>query len=193
MESRNHSNGAYPKCHMSRKKNCFMKKILFAAATVILFATSCTTTNKSVSTVPVRPRSSVDPLKVDYVVDMKSKLEGNSKSVWLLGFIKLSGDPTYADGISYSSSFADGQEGFMRLFGSFTQRKIVQAKSAAAYMAVEGKDADFIANPQYTITQSKILFGIVKSYNATVNGYKGKYIKMYQGQPEKNYYILQNN
>ena len=122
-----------------------MRKISTILLSFVLFATSCTTTNKSVTSVPLQPRSSVDPIKVDYTIDMKSKMTGTSKSVWILGFFKLSGDPTYADGITYSSSFGAGQEGFMRIFGA--PRKITQTKAAAAFNAVNDTDADFIANP----------------------------------------------
>ena len=162
-----------------------MKKATILLSACTMFFASCTTTNKSVTSVPMRVASSIDPVKADYTVDVNSKLSGSSSSTWVLGFIKLSGDATYADGMSYSSSFAQGQEGFMRLFGLFGQAKVVQVKSAAAYNSISNTDADFIANPQYTVKQTKVLFGLVKTYDADVKGYKGKFTKIYQGEAVK--------
>jgi hypothetical protein len=124
-----------------------------------------------------------DPLKVDYNVDISKKLSGESNSIWLLGFIRISGDRTYADGMEYSANFNTGQEGFMRLFGALATRKVTQTKAAAAYKALENSNADFIANPHYVTKQTKILFGLIKNYNAQVSGWPGKYTKAYQGAP----------
>jgi hypothetical protein len=95
--------------------------------------------------------------------------------------------------MEYSSNWSNGQEGFMRLFGSFALRKVTQTKAAAAYKATTNNEADFIANPQYSVTQTKILFGIIKNYSATVTGYKGKYTKMYQGKDDRKYIIIKDN
>ncbi len=155
-----------------------MKKIILS----LLFASvliSCQTTNKAVQSVPFSIGTTIDPIAADYSVDINSKLKGSSESVWVFG-LKLSGDPTYADGVNYSTNFNQGQEGFMRLFGDFAARKTTQVKAAAAYKAVTGSDADFIANPMYNVTQTKTFFGLVKTYKAEVTGYKGKYTKIYQ-------------
>jgi hypothetical protein len=160
-----------------------MKKltIVFTLFTVMLV--SCTTTNKSVTSVSVKPYSVVDPMKVDYSVDINSKLKGNSKSTWILGLLRISGDAAYADGVSYSASL--GQGGFSKIFGLFGSMKLSQVKAAAAYNSLEGTDADFIANPQYNVKQTKILLGLIKTYEADITGFKGKYTKMYQGEPVK--------
>ena len=63
--------------------------------------------------------------------------------------------------------------------------KLGQVKAAAAYNSIEGTDADFIANPNYSVKQTKILFGLIKSYEADITGYKGKYTKIYQGESLK--------
>ncbi len=171
-----------------------MKKLNFFLATLALVFSlvSCTTTNKSVSSVPVVLRSSPAPLEVDYTVDINKKLQGSSKSTYILGFLRIAGDNTYADGMSYSSQFASGQEGFMKLFGSFAQFKIVRTKASAAYNALSSSDADFIANPHYSIKQTKLLFGLIKSYEAEVTGWKGKYTKAYKGERDANYIILKD-
>jgi hypothetical protein len=167
-----------------------MKNYLFPALLLVILFASCTTTNKSVTSVPINPVGRLDPVKADYTIDMKSKLSGESKSIWLFGFLKLSGDPNYADGIVYSSNFGTGQEGFMRLFGSFAMRKVTQTKAAAAYNAVESSNGDFIVNPHYSVKQTKLLFGLIKSYSASVTGYKGKYTNIYQGKDEAKHIII---
>lgn len=159
----------------------FFNSALGLMAAVVLMA-SCSTTNKSVTTVPVTLTSQSNPLKADFTVDMKSKISGTSKSVWLLGYFRIAGDRTYADGVNYSANFGSGQEGFMRLFGLFSIRKVTQTKAAAAYNAVEGSGADFIADPHYSIKQTKVLFGLIKTYEAEVTGYKGKVTRLYQGE-----------
>jgi len=155
-----------------------MKKIIFAFLFGLVLI-SCQTTNKAVQSVPFNIGTTIDPIAADYTVDINSKLKGASESVWIFGF-KISGDPTYADGINYTTNFNEGQEGFMRLFGKFAARKTTQVKAAAAYKAVSGTDADFIANPMYNVVQTKSFFGLIKTYKAEVTGYKGKYTKIYQ-------------
>jgi hypothetical protein len=166
----------FARINLKKIKN--MKKIILS----LLFASvliSCQTTNKAVQSVPFNIGTTIDPIAADYTVDINSKLKGSSESVWILGF-KISGDPTYADGVNYTTNFGEGQEGFMRLFGKFAARKTTQVKAAAAYKAVTGTDADFIANPMYNVVQQKSFFGLVKTYKAEVTGYKGKYTKIYQ-------------
>ena len=160
-----------------------MKKLTILMSACTLLFMSCTTTNKSVTSVSVKPYSVVDPMKVDYIVDVNSKLKGNSKSTWILGLLKVSGDAAYADGVSYSASMGEG--GFARIIGLFGSMKLGQVKAAAAYNSIEGTDADFIANPQYNVKQTKILFGLVKSYEADITGFKGKYTRIYQGEAVK--------
>jgi len=162
-----------------------MKKLI--AITIVAFTFfSCATTNQSVQSVPMKIVTAIDPIKADYTINMKNKIEGSSKSVWLLGFFRIYGNSTYADGMSYTANFGTGQEGFARLFGISAISKVAQTKAAAAYRAIESSNADFIANPHYTIKQTKLLFGIIKNYNATVSGYSGKYTKLYQGKQTEN-------
>jgi hypothetical protein len=123
---------------------------------------SCTTTNKSVTSVALRPSSMVDPIKADYTVDINSRLNGSSKSTWLLGLLRVAGDASYADGVTYASN--TGQGGFANIFGMFGSMKLSQVKAAAAFNSMSGSDADFIANPNYTVKQTKILFGLIKKY-----------------------------
>jgi uncharacterized FlgJ-related protein len=160
-----------------------MKKLTIAFSLITLAFISCTTTNKSVTSVAMKPTSMVDPMKADYTVDINAKLNGSSKSTWLLGLLRISGDAAYADGVTYASNM--GQGGFANVFGMFGAIKLNQVKAAAAFNSMSGSDADFIANPNYTVKQTKILFGLIKSYEADITGYKGKYTKIYQGESLK--------
>ena len=48
-----------------------------------------------------------------------------------------------------------------------------KVRSAAAYDAMSGSGADFIAHPTYSYTKKNYL--IIQKFDATVEGYAGKY------------------
>jgi len=157
--------------------------VIFSFAAIVTFMSSCTSTNKSVSSVPIVLKSAPAPLEVDYNVDISQKLQGTSKATYLLGLLRLGGDNTYADGMSYSTFTG---QGYISIPGLLASAKIARVKAAAAYKAVASKDADFIANPNYTIRQTRILFGLVSSFEANVIGWSGKYTKAYKGEKPNN-------
>ena len=133
-------------------------------------------------------------LEADITVDDTKKITGTSASTYFLMF-RIKGDSEYADGINYGPpAFAPSSSGSSNiitqlfsgvysLIASLNPLKIVnnlmtgdaegKVKASAAYDALSGSDADFIAHPSYTYTKKNWI--IIQQFEATVQGYAGKY------------------
>lgn len=154
-----------------------MKKIAKTFGTLLIgtvLTTSCVTTNKGFQSSPVISRNvELDPIKADIQVDEKSKLKGESTSVYFLIF-RVSGDNTFAEGINYSTDVSAS------MFSRLNPLKLAQAgrlnkvRGAAAYKALSSGDYDFLVHPSYTTTVQNYL--IVKKYYVKVEGYGAKYL-----------------
>ena len=179
------------------KKNYKLLSI-FIVATLL---SSCISTNKLTDSTAVESPGSVTvlPLEADITVDDTKKIKGNSKSTYFLMF-RIEGDNEYADGVNYRAmSLKSGGGIISRLLSALNPFKIInkimtgdaQGKvlSAAAYDAMSGSDADFIAHPTYSYTRKNYI--IVQQFEATVEGYAGFYSNFRSFDPEKR--RLENN
>ena len=128
-----------------------MKHIAFITFIVIILG-GCASTNKShvFSDLTVSTQSELD---ADISVDLDKKLSGTAKATYLLNIFQLSGDTEFADGY-----------GGMGPVG--------KAKSAAAYKAISGSDADVLVSPQYVVDFTNNVF--IQDVTVTVTGYGGK-------------------
>ena len=138
-----------------------MKKLFaFGLFGLLISMTSCATLNKSYDSSAVSLGNvQTDPIKADLTVDQTTKLVGTSNVNYFL-FFKVSGDNQFADGIRFPG-LSFGATG--------------QAKSAAAFKALNSTEADFdiLVDPQYTVKVVRTLF--TTSIKVTVEGYGGTY------------------
>lgn len=148
-----------------------MKNVIkfMAFAAVVLFMASCSSYTKTGVVSPlVGTTVNAESLKADIDFNQQ-KITGESKLTYLFGFIKLSGgNKLYEDGTTKSVKLP------------FVGSKMSRAKKAAMYDALDGTDYDLVANPQYKNEVHSYLFGLIKNYKSTVNGYGGKIKKIYQ-------------
>jgi len=156
-----------------------MKKIIILAAFGSLFMTSCASYSAGYQSSTVQSRNvQLDPIVADINVDESEKLKGDSKSTYLL-FFRLTGDNQYADGVNYSANAftKEGLFSFLNPFKLFERIATGDAegkvKSAAAYDALEGTDADVLVHPTYSVYKKNYIIYYV--YGAEVQGYAGKY------------------
>ena len=128
-----------------------MKHIAFITFIVIILG-GCGATNKShiFSDLTVSTQSELD---ADISVDLSKKLSGTAEATYLFNIFQLSGDTEFADGY-----------GGMGPVG--------KAKSAAAYKAISGSDADVLVSPQYVVDFTNNVF--IQDVSVTVTGYGGK-------------------
>lgn len=156
-----------------------MKYILSVALATILM-TSCTTTHKGIHSSNVSTKNNTvwhEPLKADIVIDDQNKVTGTSSASYFL-FFRVDGDKEQLEGVQYATTLST--ESFLSLLNPF---KIIQkvftggaaehAKNAAAYNAIEGKDADILVHPTYKIKTTNYL--IFNRYQVEVSGYLGQY------------------
>jgi len=94
-------------------------------------------------------------------IEVGPKATGRSKTTVILGFIKL-GDSQYADGVNYGV----GKPSFG--FGATED-----AKSAAAYKALQTNKSDILVAPRYTVDEFNFLY-IFRTIDAEVTGFTGK-------------------
>jgi hypothetical protein len=144
---------------MLNKKTKKMKKQFYSLMMlfgIIALSTACTTTRISGTGVNFQPFSEIKPVQVNLVVDSSKKIEGTSKSTYLLMNPLLRfGQKNYADG------------GF-RGFNSKT-------KAAATYNAIKSSGADVVVNPQYEIKKVNGFLWLWSTHQVTVTGYKANY------------------
>lgn len=156
-----------------------MQKLVITGFLGITLLTGCASYSSGYQASTVQSRNvQLDPIVADIVVDESKKLIGKSESSYLL-FIRLKGDNHYADGISYSSNTLT-REGLFSLLNPFRAVERIatgdaegKVKSAAAYDALDGSDADVLVHATYTIYKKNYLIYYV--YGAEVQGYAGKY------------------
>ena len=89
---------------------------------------------------------------------IQKEIKGNSKSIYLLGFLRISGDNKYANGVYGSINPFD---------------KSAHVSAAAAYKAIKSSGADVIVNPQYEIKATN--FFLFSTVEASVTGMKGTF------------------
>ena len=100
---------------------------------------------------------------------MDEVLQGSSGAIYLLGLLRLSGDSKYLDG--YGTSVAGSLPIPLPLPKIPIGVDIGAVKSAAAYNAIKGSEADILVNPKYTISVTKAL--LFTTVSVGVTGYAG--------------------
>jgi len=173
-----------------------MKKTkLITYSLIVLLFSSCVSTNRGWQSNPVesKKRTLIPELIADIEVDDSKKIRGSSSSTYFLMF-RIEGDSEYADGVNYAAiSKTDASSlvsKFLALLNPFyiinkivtgdAQGKVI---SAAAYNALSGAGADFIAHPTYSFTKKNYL--IIQQFSATVEGYGGTYSNFRKWTPEE--------
>ena len=135
-----------------------MKKYIFLTICFSFLFTSCSVLNKSTNAAFFEAKAEVESVKAEVIVDDSKKIRGTSKSTYLLGFLRISGDNKYADGV----------------YGSFNPlNKNAHVSAAAAYKAIKSSGADVIVNPQYEIKATNFL--LFSTVEASVTGMKGTF------------------
>jgi hypothetical protein len=140
-----------------------MKSILSTAALVsaLALATGCTSLNVSQPIAPVAGAVKTD-LKADVTVG--ERISGQSQVNILFGVLKFGGDSQFADGVTYGAESGSGMS-----LAAFDP--VSSVKSAAAYKAVKGSNADMIVAPRYEVNVKD--YFIFKKVDVTVTGNKG--------------------
>jgi len=147
------------------------KYLTILIVSTLAMTTSCVTSNKGFQSSPVTSRDvEVDPIKADIVINDKTKLTGTSASTYFL-FFRISGDNTFADGISYSTNSNNLP---MNPLTMLQTKKLNKIRAYAAYNALSKSDYDLLIHPSYLMT-TKNYFGLVKIYSCSVSGYGAKY------------------
>ena len=132
-------------------------KLLSALALSVTFV-GCSSLNQSAPS---------NALQSSIEADFKPEIEigpittGRSKTTVIFGFIKF-GDSQYADGVNYGVGKP-----------SFGSGAIEEAKSAAAYKALQANKSDLLVAPKYTVDEFNFL-NIFRTFDAEVTGYSGK-------------------
>ncbi len=135
-----------------------MKKSYILLMTISVLLSSCSVMNKSTNAAFFESQAQIEPVKAEIIVDDSKKINGKSKSVYLLGIIRISGDNKFADGVFRSYNPLD---------------KVAPVSSAAAFKAIKSSGADVIVNPQYEVKQSNFI--LWQTVEAEVTGMKGMY------------------
>ena len=138
-------------------------KLMALAGAAMLSLSACASTHQGVASAPL-----VGPLKSDKIANIKAgeKVTAESNAKVILGFITLSDDNKYADGVNYA--------GESRIPGMSMFDSTSKVKSAAAYKAVQQSDADVLLAPVYE-TEVNDYF-LWKDIKATVKAYSGKIV-----------------
>ena len=163
-------------------------KNIYKLIAILFIATSfagCVSTNKMSDSAQVAGPGYVkhDLLEADITIDDTKKLTGTSESTYFLMF-RIEGDSEYADGVNYNPPPSAGSGSLLKqIFGFLNPFSIINAlvtgdaegkvKASAAYDALSNSDADFLAHPTYSYTKKNWL--IIQQFEATVQGYPGKY------------------
>jgi hypothetical protein len=98
-------------------------------------------------------------LDVEKISD--TEIFGEGSSGYIFGFIKVSGESEFAEGITYGP--ADN--------GDYSD-----LKSAAAYDAIKGNGCSVIIAPRYEVQTSNSFF--YRSVKVKVYGFPGRYTKL---------------
>jgi len=128
---------------------------------VALSLTACASLNQSAQS-PALNVKVTSEMSAD--IQVGAKTSGSSHTTVILGFIKL-GDNKFADGVNF---FSEEGKGFSLGFASAAD----DAKSAAAYKAIQSANADILVAPKYVVQEFNFL-GIYKTYDADVTGFAG--------------------
>ena len=147
-----------------------MKKLLFGCLITLFATTSCKSTLASVSSTPLAVTENIRPLDADISVDVNTKIEGRSESLYFL-FFRIKGDSKYAEGVDYSTKS-----------GLLPSLKVDRAKASAAFKAVKSSGCDVIVHPNYEVNVMDYVF--FKKIDVKVTGYAGTINRIFQKKQE---------
>ena len=131
-----------------------MKSTIGIFITVLMLLVGCSTYHQSFYQ-PSTQTSSYT-LEVEKISD--NEISGNASSSYIFGFLKVSGESEFADGITY---------------GSNDNGEYPELKSAAAYDAISKNNCSVLIAPRYIVETSNAL--IYRSVSVKVIGYPGRY------------------
>ena len=146
-----------------------MKKIAVYTSIIAgaLFATGCSTTNASKLSGPASAVTTTLVATPD--VEKGDKITGTVTITKILGGLITLGDTKYADGVQFTSSVNQQQQGFLAsILGDQTYAR---AKAAASYKACENNGADLILCPSYVMDKTDYL--LFSTTTCKVDGFKG--------------------
>ena len=132
-------------------------KLLSVLALSVTFA-GCSSLNQSA---PSSGMSSSIEADFSPEIEIGPRVTGRSKTTVIFGFIKF-GDSQFADGINYGVGKP-----------SFGSGAVEEAKSAAAYKALQTNKSDLLVAPKYTVDEFNFL-NIFRTFDAEVTGFGGK-------------------
>lgn len=135
-------------------------KVLSTIGMVLVFGsmTGCLSLNENAVSAPYCALTKTPVFEP--TVTVGEKTTGTATGTSVLGIFWL-GPSEFAEGVVYN-----GQK-FDLGFG-----RTAQVKSAAAYDAIKGSQADILVGPKYTVTKKDYI--LFSTMTATVSGYKGK-------------------
>ena len=136
-------------------------KTLALASVAVLGLSACSSVNHGVANAPLKTK-----LVSHNIANVKAgeKVMAESEAKVILGFITLSEDNKYADGVNYA-----GDSGVPGMSFFDTTSKV---KAAAAYKAVKKANADVLLAPVYETEENN--YFLWKDVKTTVSAYAGK-------------------
>jgi len=132
-------------------------KLLSALALSVTFV-GCSSLNQSAPSNALR--SSIEA-EFSPDIEIGPRVTGRSKTTVIFGFLRF-GDSQFADGVNYGVGKP-----------SFGSGAVEEAKSAAAYKALQTSKADLLVAPKYTVDEFNFL-NIFRTFDAEVTGFSGK-------------------
>jgi len=128
-------------------------KTLYALLMMTLMI-GCSTYNQSF----YQPATKTSGYELDVEKISDNEISGEGSAGYIFGFIKVSGESEFADGITYG--YSDN--------GDYSD-----LKSAAAYDAIKKNGCNVLIAPRYIVQTSNSFF--YRSVTINVYGYPGKY------------------
>lgn len=141
-----------------------MKKLALLAAVASVALSACVSTNEGTPSGALQTKVYTKQV-ADVAVGQKVSAESSAKVI--LGFITISEDNKYADGVNYSGAAA-ANGGLLDFSFLDASSKV---KSAAAYKALKNNNADVLVAPTYETEVNN--FFVFKDIKVKVNAYKG--------------------
>jgi hypothetical protein len=138
-------------------KNLIIITVIFAA-TVLISGCHSHTYSKTGQTVTVAPIVQNPVFKADYNFNPIETKTGDSRSVYLFGFLRVAGDSIFAE--------AEGTD------PNSSSNRLSRVRAAAVHKALDGKSNSYLINPQYKTAVSTYFFGLVKTYRVNVTGHE---------------------
>jgi len=129
-------------------------KSLIGLLIIMSLLVSCSTYHQSI----MQPQIETTNFHLEIEKISDQEITGEAYSGYLFGFINVSGENKYADGVTFETS---------------TNTEYSDLKSAAAYDAIRKAGCDVLIAPSYVVETSNAFF--YRSVSVKVSGYPGKY------------------